>query len=111
MDDDMEITDAEMAEMRRLASVEADNGRLMESGYLQFMKVLEGSGIPVPNTAVREILRAAFFAGGNHVFAALDLFLREDTDPEPASEDINRMMSLRQEVDDFIESGFRVRRK
>lgn len=81
-----------------LAKAAADKGLLIEAGWLGMV------GHTYPNGTTPEQfdqLRAAFFAGAQHLFASIMGIL--DPGQEPTDADLSRMTLIQHELDAFIQ--------
>jgi len=83
-------------EMTALGRKLADDGKLIEAGWIGLRKVwLPPDATP---EQVRD-LRKAFMAGANHLFASIMNIL--DDDREPTAADLYRMDMINRELDEF----------
>lgn len=84
--------------LEALAKKFADEGRLIEAGYIGMRMTL------IPPTAtegqVRD-MRLAYMAGAQHLFAALMVILDEDA--EPTDTDMRRMELINKELAAFAD--------
>lgn len=83
----------------------ADDGRLIEVGWIALMK----SAIPpnAPPIQIRE-MRLAFMAGAQHLWSSIVTFLDPEThDGEPTEDDLRRVSLIAAELDRFREEMMR----
>lgn len=74
----------------------ADNGQIIESGWLLFVDTLKLKDAP-PVQLIE--MRRAFFCGASHVFFSIISFLEEGVDP--TEKDLDRMTKLHDELQGF----------
>lgn len=73
-----------------------DDGNLIEAGFLSLRHIAIA---PDASDAQLKEMRMSFFAGAQHVFAALTSL---DADDEPTAADLGRMDAVYQELDRFL---------
>lgn len=85
------------AKMQQLMKTAADQGRLIEAGWLS----LRLAAID-PDASEHEIetMRTAFFAGAQHLFVSLMGVMDEGAEPTDA--DMQRLVKINSELDEFI---------
>lgn len=85
------------AELTRMMKRAADNGQLIEQGWLSLRLV----AVPpdAPQVQIDE-MRQAFFAGAQHLFSSIMGIL--DPGSEPTDADMRRMDLIQSELDAFI---------
>ena len=88
---------ADRAYLERLSRELADQGKLIEAGWIS-LRIL---WIPLDAPASQiDDLRSAFFAGARHLFSSIITIL--DPGAEPTDKDLARMDLIDQELRDFI---------
>jgi len=89
---------ADRAHLQRLERELVDKGKLIEAGWIG----LRLAAIPDSASATQlEEMRNAFFAGAQHLFSSIMSIM--DPGEEPTEDDLRRMGSIQDELDDFIE--------
>jgi hypothetical protein len=82
--------------LERLTKEATDQGLLIELGWLSLCKMWLPNG---GTEAQLELLRNAFFAGAQHLFASILTIL--DPDEEPTEADMQRMSQISDELEAF----------
>ena len=76
----------------------SDQGKIIQGGWRGYeLVILPEQAGPIQ----REEMRKAFFAGAQHLWASIMVFLDEGS--EPTEKDLRRMSLIHKELDDFIE--------
>jgi hypothetical protein len=84
-------------EVENLSRKLADEGRLVEAGWLSFRASVVAA--QAPEDQLRE-MRIAFFAGAQHLFGSIMTIL--DPDDEPTAADLKRLDDINDELNDFL---------
>lgn len=74
-----------------------DKGLLIEAGWIAFASIV----YPSATEQQYEMLRQAFFAGAQHLFASIMNVL--DPDENPTEDDMKRMVNISEELEQFIQ--------
>lgn len=87
---------ADRAHLQRLTKELADNGKLIEAGWV----ALRLAAIPdrAPEIQLRE-MRMAYMAGAQHLFSSMISIL--DADKEPTAGDVARVELIHKELEAF----------
>jgi len=86
------------AEISRLTRVLVDQGKIVQAGWIS----LKLTTIPESASSQQlDEMRNAFFAGAQHVFGSMMSIL--DPGAEPTAADLQRMTSIHNELEQFIE--------
>jgi len=80
-------------DLDRIARELADQGRLVEAGWIGFSILAQQPGVPC------EVMRDAYMAGAYHVFRSMISTLDEGSEPTDA--DMARMSMISAEIDAF----------
>jgi hypothetical protein len=91
---------ADRAVLERLSRALADQGRLIEAGFVGMRLACDLQDAPADQ--LRE-LRMAFFGGAQHLFSSIMTILEPGEDgEEPTDKDLERMSLISAELDAFI---------
>lgn len=89
---------ADRTHLQRLERDLVDQGKIIEAGWIG----LRLAAVPDNASAAQlEAMRNAFFAGALHLFATIMSIM--DPGDDPTADDLRRMGSISDELDDFIE--------
>jgi len=80
-----------------LAKKMADEGRLIEAGFLGLMAAAYPDGVPDNQ---RKEIRQAFFCGSQHLFSSIMRIMDEGV--EPTANDVNKMDLIDQELEGWL---------
>lgn len=95
---------ADINHLRRLKRDLLDNGKLIESGWIELRIV----AVPLDASPVQlQSMREAFFAGAQHLYSSIMTVL--DSDAGPTDDDVKRLDLIGDELDAFIKD-FQLRR-
>lgn len=86
-----------MVDLEKLSRELADNGKLIEAGWIG----LRIAAIPKDAPVIQlDEMRSAFFAGAQHLFASIMTIL--DPGEGPTEKDLDRLSLIKNELDGFI---------
>jgi|SRR5215471_1490547 len=88
---------ADRAFLQQLMKRLADDGKIIESGWVSLRLV----AIPLDAPAIQlSEMRKAYMAGAQHLFASIMSFL-DDDDDDPTPDDLRRMDLISKELEEY----------